>query len=99
MADLRLPGLTIPNAVRPHADIRCAMTGCGATTHRDVRLADSLPAPADAGWFEVALPAPSRTVLFACCRVHGQLVALGHHGFIRDGLRAFSDQPVLPGET
>lgn len=96
MAELRLPGLDLPNAVRPRATIRCAARGCGATTYRDVRLADSLPAPADAGWYEVALPAPSSTVLFACSQRCAQLVAVGYSGCVRDGIQAFSDQPVLP---
>jgi len=80
----------------PQAVIRCARKGCGATTRRDVRLGDSLPAPADAGWYEVAMPAPSRTVLFCCSQRCATFVATGADALVRAGLEAFSDQPVLP---
>jgi hypothetical protein len=95
----RLPGLERDAIMLndPRPKIECALDGCGAQTPRDVRLADSLPAPADAGWYEVELPSFDprvRNVVFACSKRHGDILAAGVK--VVPGLSAFSEHPVLP---
>ena len=81
--------------IDPRPVIRCARQGCRSVTLRDVRLADQLPAPADAGWYEVEIPGTTgRTVLFACCQRCATVVA-SVAGVARD-LSAFSEHSVLP---
>lgn len=96
MGELQLPWLGRKPIVLndPRPKIKCANRSCGATTLRDIRLADGLPAPADAGWYEVELQGTRRTVLFACSRRCAQQVAAVAN--IVPDLSALSEHPVLP---
>lgn len=78
MGELHLPGgLTLPTAgpqVQPR--IKCARSGCDRTTERRIRAEDNpIPAPADAGWYEIEIDGTRRTVLFACSAKCAQAVA------------------------
>lgn len=96
MDRFRLPGLDNPAILLndPRPKIRCARKGCPSVTLRDVRLTDSLPAPADAGWYEVELPGTRRTVLFACSPRCAQQVAAVTN--VVPDLAGFSEHPVMP---
>lgn len=104
MADFQLPNLgdMLDGAIhltRQRPRIVCALEGCPRWTYRDVRLGDSLPAPAEAGWFEVELPSFDprvRNVVFACSHSHGRLVRSGTK--VVPGLSAPGGRDVQPGQ-
>lgn len=95
MSGFQLPGLGKAIALDdPRPKIVCASRDCSRWCYRDVRLADSLPAPSEAGWYEVELPGTKRTVLFACSQRCAQQIAAVVN--VVPDLSAFSEHPVLP---